>query len=121
MEENEALNRNDTMQAACEIARAFIYGDGVQEKGMAWCDRCKSRVPMVTVAVAAILEKTNLDAIFERVGRGFLHFRTSSLGALSICLCSLIGPAEESRKPIDQSGPLDTAKLIRRGPNQEER
>lgn len=112
METTSTDIQENKLEAAFEIARAFIYGDAWDPDAAAWCRRCESRVPMVTPAVAAALEKVSLDRIFERMEKAELHYRTSPMGAISICLCSLIEGNGESRSTVDQNRKARPAKTF---------
>lgn len=87
MYNDQYFSKEASIQAAFAIASEFI---GPSEMDIAWCDRCSESVPMVTPEAAAILEKTTLRAILCRMAENEVHYRTSPLGASSICFSSLI-------------------------------
>ena len=87
------MTRKGKVETAFEIARVFVYGDGWQANA-AWCDRCESFVPMVTMQTAAKLDNTTGDEIIARVEAGKLHNWKSADGEVCVCLTSLIDTGE---------------------------
>lgn len=92
MQFEKEISREAAIQAAFCIALEFIGPNGID---IAWCDGCMDSVPMVTPEAAAILEKTTLKEILNKLADERLHYRTSMLGASSICLGSLIAGSEQ--------------------------
>ncbi len=84
------MTQKSRIETACEIARVFMCGESWRESA-AWCDGCKSDVPMITQLTAAILEKTDSVTIFRRVETGELHHKVKADGALLVCFSSLLG------------------------------
>lgn len=95
------MTNANVVEIASEIARIFIYGEQWRNN-MFRCERCGIGVPAVTTAVAAVLDKTTVDVIRNRVASGELHDLTDLAGTPHICLSSLLFP--EDGTAIEQSG-----------------
>ena len=93
------------IEIALEIARVFIFGSGWRNHS-AWCFACETYVPMVSVSMAAELDKTNPAEIFRRVENADLHHKVTDDGALLVCFSSLLDTEQELDKkhlPFDFS------------------
>jgi len=79
-----------------------------------WCRECAGTAPMVTADEAARLAGQSARAIYRLVEARRLHYRETPLGALLVCLDSLLaGSANSAHRATEalaalehESGPL---------------
>jgi hypothetical protein len=72
-----------------------------------WCPECDAEVWMASAEQAAVLSGVSARAVYRRIEAGEVHFFETPLGALRVCLHSLLGGSSALVAEID-AGAIDT-------------